>query len=439
MDLYDVLVGFFYSMIFLGLGYFISDKMSSPQTKKYFLPALALKLIGGISVGLIYYYYYEGGDTVTYYTFGAQKIFLAFMEDPSIAFQMIFGENVKTPENYPYATEIWVFSDDASYYCVRFAGFLNLFAFNTYAGTVLIFAFLSFLCVWSIYQFLVDLYPDLHKQFAISFLFLPSVFFWGSGILKDTLTFAFLCLMIKASLEIFYYRRKLVWNVVLILVSGYFIAQIKIYILIALMPATAFLFFYGPIKNINNPILRVLFTPFMVALSVGLGYLGMQQIGETSSRYNLDTMAKTAEETARWIHYVSVQSDGSAYSLGDYDFSGVGMLKKTIPAIWVSLFRPHPWEAKNPVMALSALEAVFFLWLFMKGYFKNMRLNGKARGVSILIPYCLIYSLIFAWAVGMTSYNFGSLVRYKIPMMPFFAVAMFLIERNKKLLIKNGH
>ena len=37
------------------------------------------------------------------------------------------------------------------------------------------------------------------------------------------------------------------------------------------------------------------------------------------------------------------------------------------------------------------------------------------------LVFCLVFSIIFAFAVGISSYNFGALSRYKIPCLPFYA------------------
>jgi hypothetical protein len=37
------------------------------------------------------------------------------------------------------------------------------------------------------------------------------------------------------------------------------------------------------------------------------------------------------------------------------------------------------------------------------------------------------FSLFFAFSVGLTTSNFGSLVRYKIPAIPFFVASLFII------------
>lgn len=428
MNFLEVAVTLVYLALLLMIGYGIRSALTTPLTKRYFVPALALKLIGAVCVGLIYYLYYGGGDTVAYYDHGAQHIFDAFLESPALGLDLIFGENVRNGQNIEYTSKIWVYRDSPSYSVVRFAGFLNLFAFNTYGGTACLFGFFSFLFVWRLFKIITELRPELHKEFAIACFALPSVFFWGSGILKDTITFAFLCGLIASALEIYYFKKNILKNILIIGVSGFFIFNIKIYILIALVPAIGYLFLFGPITNLKNKALKLVATPVILVIFGSLSFLGMRSIGQTSARYKLEEVSATAEETARWIHYVSEQSGGASYSLGDYDFSATGVLKKTIPAIWVTLFRPHPWEVRNPVMLLSALESLFFLYLLFslvkKLSWRNFR---KIIKHDLLIPFSLIFTLLFSWAVGLTTYNFGSLVRYKIPMMPFFIIALYLL------------
>ena len=48
------------------------------------------------------------------------------------------------------------------------------------------------------------------------------------------------------------------------------------------------------------------------------------------------------------------------------------------------------------------------------------------------VLFALIFSISFAFAVGVSTFNFGTLVRYKIPLLPFFAVALILILNHAK-------
>jgi hypothetical protein len=49
-----------------------------------------------------------------------------------------------------------------------------------------------------------------------------------------------------------------------------------------------------------------------------------------------------------------------------------------------------------------------------------------------LIMYCFLFSLVFAMFVGASTLNFGTLVRYKIPCLPFYAISLFLIYEKVK-------
>jgi hypothetical protein len=45
-----------------------------------------------------------------------------------------------------------------------------------------------------------------------------------------------------------------------------------------------------------------------------------------------------------------------------------------------------------------------------------------------MLIFTFVFSMIFAFAVGLSSYNFGALVRYKIPCMSYFMATIYIIE-----------
>jgi hypothetical protein len=40
----------------------------------------------------------------------------------------------------------------------------------------------------------------------------------------------------------------------------------------------------------------------------------------------------------------------------------------------------------------------------------------------------IVFAIIFAFSVGFTSYNFGSLSRYRIPLLPFYVGAILILR-----------
>ena len=49
-----------------------------------------------------------------------------------------------------------------------------------------------------------------------------------------------------------------------------------------------------------------------------------------------------------------------------------------------------------------------------------------------LIMYCLLFAVVFGLFIGASTLNFGTLVRYKIPCLPFYSIALFLIYEKAK-------
>lgn len=402
----------------------VTDKI----TRRYFIPGLLLKIIGAISLGLIYQFYYKGGDTFNYFERGSKYIWEAFWDSPVKALQLMFANGEYNPETFQYASEIIYYNDLPSYFIVRIASFFDLFTFHTYSATAVLFAVFSFSGLWAMYTVFYRMLPRLHLQLAIAIFFIPSVFFWGSGILKDTITLGAMGWGTYAFAEIFLFRRNFLIGSFMLLFSFFMIYEIKIYILLCLVPALMIWFYMASIGKVRNLVLKTMILPFTVTILIIGGYYSIKLIGEENHRYNLEKLSYTAESTARWLSYVSEKQEGSGYTLGDFDYSTTGILRKTPAAIWVTLFRPYLWEAKNLVMFLSAIESLLLL-AFTVIAIVSVILKRRFMVVvkNPIVVFCLIFSITFAFAIGLSTYNFGTLVRYKIPMMPFYIIAMFIL------------
>ena len=149
------------------------------------------------------------------------------------------------------------------------------------------------------------------------------------------------------------------------------------------------------------------------------------------NKYSLENLAKTADVTRSWIIYASGE-EGSAYDIGEMDGTLAGTLTKIPAGIVVTLFRPFPWEVKKVIVLLSALEALAFLYLTLKIFFsRKTKLKVIFKDPTVL--FCLIFSLIFAFSVGLTAGNFGALSRYKIPCMPFYCAFILICLNYSKL------
>ncbi len=429
MGIKDFFITPIYLIILYLIAYSIRPLVTDQNTRKYFIPGLTVKFIGAIALGLIYQFYYGGGDTFTYFQRGSNYIWSAFLESPSVGLQMIFSEMVYTPENFEYANKIYTFGDTASYFIVRVAGFFDILTFHTYSATALLFAATSFSGIWMIFLVFYKFYPSFIKQIALGVLFVPSVFFWGSGLMKDTLTLGALGWLFYGFSQVFIFKKKLFTNVLLLAIGFYVLYTIKIYIVICFMPALAFYFYLQNQSKIKNQLVKIMLAPFLISLGLASAYFTTVLVSANHYRYSIDNVLYTAEQTAKWNFFVSERDQGSGYTLGDYDFTPTGLARKFIPAVVTSFFRPFLWEVRNPVMLLSALENTFVLYLFVVLLFQ--RKSFVLATSNPLFVFCFIFAVLFAFAIGVTTYNFGSLVRYKIPMIPFLITALLLITNKK--------
>lgn len=433
MGIKDLLI----TPVWLGMIYFLAYSLrpafTDPRIKRYFIPGLTVKIIGALAVGFIYQFYYGGGrpsgDTFAYFK-DANVIFSAFIENPSAGVKLLLADGKVTPEIFQYANRIYWFGSSTEYFVIRIVAFLGLLTGHTYAAIAVIFAALSFSGIWAMYRAFYKLFPALHKELAIAMLFVPSVFFWGSGILKDTITLGALGWATWGVVRVFIEKRGIVVAAVILLLSLYTIYSIKIYIVLCFLPAAILWIFLANAEKIKSVAIRVIMLPFILIVGGVLGYYAMLKVGEDNHRYSLDKMSETAEVTARYLTYVGESQGGSVYTLGDdYDFSPAGMLRKFPMAVNVTLFRPYLWEAHNVVMLLSALESLLTLlltfWVIYKAGLGNL---FKYLAAKPIISFCLLFAIAFSFAVGISTYNFGSLVRYKIPMFPFYLAGLFILR-----------
>ncbi|MEO9804464.1 MAG: hypothetical protein ABJF04_14515 [Reichenbachiella sp.] len=427
MGIQDLTITPLFFFILLFIAYLIGPVVTNSKTRPYYISALLVKFMAAIMLGIIYQYYYGGGDTFGYTTYGGDWIFKAFMDSPAKAFKLIFlADQYHFSDTFQYSQHIWYYGDLHSYFVVRVAGFFGLFTLSTYSSTALFFAAFSFSGSWALFTAIANLYSNQIKKCALAILFIPSVIFWGSGILKDTLTFGALCWLVWGLIHIVENGSKNPFKIGIVILAAFIIYSIKIYILMCFLSA---LFVWVYLKNINkikNAAIRILIAPILLSSLLFVSYYSVESIGSTSSHYSLNNIAERAMVTAYDIRYGwgARGGENSGYTLGQLDGTWASMFRLAPAAINVSLFRPYLWEARNPFMLLSALESTLLLFLTLKAFFVNKSIGQTLK--EPFLTFCLVFSIAFAFAVGVSTFNFGTLMRYKIPMLGFYLLAILI-------------
>jgi hypothetical protein len=429
LSIWDLVLTPIYLLIIIFIAKRYRDRKFPPghPLRKYYLPGLYVKLLGAIFIGLLYEFYYAGGDTSNYFKH-AQIINSALDDSVVTWFKLLLRvSDASDPSLYSYTSQMIIYHDPPSYIVSSISAVLGLLNFTTYLPIALLFAYLSYTGIWAMFRTFTNLYPALHKQLAIAFLFIPSVFVWGSSIYKDTVCMFALGWMTYTTFRIFVNRDFSLRNIFLLCISFYLLAVIKVYILLAFVPALAAWLLLTYSHKVRSFAARVFLMLIVGGFVVGGLVFLSQQFAKELNRYSLEKIVKTANVTRGYISSVSERESGSAYNLGELDGSLGSMLSKFPAGVVVTLFRPFPWEANKPIIMLSALEALIFLFFFLKAIAKHRFRIFRVVADDPNLIFCLLFSLVFAFAVGITSYNFGTLSRYKIPCLPFFATFLVIL------------
>ena len=430
MKVEDLFLAPLYLLFFYLVALGVRKKVTNVYTRPHFLPALALKFVGAIALGMVYQFYYSGGDTFNYYNHATHI---------HEAFQQSFGAGWKimTQTGGTYDSEtikftsqmIWYQKGSSELLLARVAAFFGLFCFNNYTVIGLFFAVVSFSGLWAMYITLVRVRPQLYKQLALAMFYIPSMFFWGSGLLKDSLCLGALGWLFFALYRGTILKRQVIPSLVLAFAVAYILFLVKIYILLSFLPAALLWIFNENNALIKNSVIRVVAKPFFFVAGGAISIYAGTNLTKGDAQYDIDKIGERSKITADYLYEVSKQQNGSAYSLGKLDGSIGSMVKLAPQAIGTALFRPFLWEAHNPVMLLSALEALFFLGFTLRlfwrtGFFRTFTIVSQTP----ILVLCFLFSLVFAASVGITSNNFGTLVRYKIPMIPFFLGGLYILQ-----------
>ncbi|PCJ89755.1 MAG: hypothetical protein COA57_00960 [Flavobacteriales bacterium] len=430
IEAWELLLLPIYIGIILAISFFIKGRNIRLQPEyKYYIPGLMAKIAGGVAFACIYLFYYHGGDTTTYYQCSVSMVNL-LMERPLDFLQVFFtqtsSENLSLFDSKTGYVWAFMYYDIKTFTVIRFVTPFVAIAFKSYLlGTVLI-AWVCYIGIWKVYLLFGNYYPVLRKKLAIAFLFLPSALLWGSGIAKDSITLSAVCWLVFACHQLFIAKKYNLANMVCFFIALYLIFSIKPYAIYALAPGMVIWLFHDRIQRIKSNAFRRLVMPLIFLLFIGIGGFSFYAFGDML----VDTKIIDEQlERAAVIQDDLKQSyyGGNSFDIGSFEPTASGVLSKLPIAVVSGLFRPFIWEG-NMITLFAAIESSILLVLFFVGVLKSRVLGifGYLAGHPVFL-FFISYSLILAFIVGLTTSNFGALVRFKITFLPFFVGGVFIL------------
>ena len=439
IELRDLFLVPIYLLVILLIGYLIQSRnIKKYLDYKYFIKGLIFKLLGVSAFVFIYLYYYQGGDTVNYFL-GTKAITNLLLQDFNKGFDVWFNIDsyLNSWESFNFGTGypphyMWI--DPNTFSVSRFTVPFYFLANGSFIITSFLTACFSYLGIWKIYRLFNILYPGNKRAFAYLILFMPTLIFWGGGIMKDSFVLGATCWISYNFYNIFILRKKLFRNILFFSVNLFLIINIKAYIIISLLPGMLLWLNSAYLKNVSSSLGKVLVFPLLIVLISALGFFAFDNLSSLMGVYgDVDSAIQQAQVIQEDL-LREEQYGGNNYNIGELDGSLGGLISVAPVAIFTALFRPLFWEIGSPTMVLSVIEntimIIFTIVILIR--------TSPVRLLRILwsepfLLYCFIFSILFAFGVGIAGTNFGALVRYKTPLVPFFFSTVFLIYKQSRI------
>ncbi|MFP4598963.1 MAG: hypothetical protein ACLFVJ_11970 [Persicimonas sp.] len=365
-------------------------------------------------------YFYGGGDLLNYYHSGVRLADWVAMEPAPHLVELL--KLILQREPYiPFRLPI---GQGATGTMFGLAGLLAMLLGKSLYGICLLLSTAAFFGQLAIYVAFRRIFaPRFKKRLLVGALLVPSVVYWSSGLLKETVAMAglgFLFLGIQGLVSGRYHTRH-----ILIAAVGFVpLSLTKPYILFPFFIAAGAWYYWqrslktkGSVSVISKPLYLIL------GLSVAIGAVLL--FGELFPRYSIQEISN--ELAATQMHQQRV-TGGSSYELGAPAAGPLGQLALLPLALVSVLLRPFIFEVHNAMALINSAETTVVLislvWIISKRGIKETYRMITSSPAAI---FCLVFVLIFGSIVGLAAPNLGTLSRYRVPMMPFYVTLVLIL------------
>ncbi|KAA6435583.1 hypothetical protein ACD591_01575 [Rufibacter glacialis] len=319
--------------------------------------------------------------------------------------------------------------DDTSKVILEFREYSNSFFFlkplallymltgNSYWWSGVYLSLFSFWGCWFLVLQLRQYYPAFGSSAIISFLFFPSVVFWTSGVLKDSVLMGSLCLSVGLLLQLYHARSapSVALKVLLLLPCLYLFWRIKFF-LAAVLVVLMGTFLLTKWATGQFPWVSSKTRQGILWASILL--VGILVASFAHPAFTINFFVEHLVHNYRSLSQMTDPSN-PVLSFPHLQPSLGSILWHAPSAILQILFRPFLWEPAPLFYKFMALENLFLQLLTATTVLYLLRRRQLPR-----LPSCLGVLLVFfflsAVLVTLPTPNLGSLHRYRAPLLPFF-------------------
>lgn len=381
---------------------------------------LILKIIAGAGVGFVYTYYYTDRLTADTFKFfdDSRILFNLFFTDPPTFFSLFTGIGSQTPEAIKVTNQMTNWYDTFSPFndnrtMIRLNTILRFLSSGYYYVHVVFICFLSLAGMVAITKVISREFPQHSRPVFLVFLLMPSVLFWGSGLLKDALVFFSLGFTLYTFDKIIA-DKKSNFKWLFFFIGSLFLLMItKFHSFLLILPALPawYLATSGKLRG------------HLAFIFTGLIFLSLIYIIQLLiPDWNIPKLL--ARKQASFIELGKNSGAASYIEIPVIQPDFFHILLMAPLGFVTSLVRPFITDSGSAMMTLSAIEntgiLAFFVWTIFKA--KWSLINNKT------LPWLCLYFVISSYMIiGLVTPILGAIVRYKAQALPFLIIFLLLL------------
>lgn len=409
-------------------------KQRIDPTYRFYWRGMLAKIGGTLGFCFIALFYWQEGDTFAYHDSAVPFVKMlwnapldfaqAYFGTNSLENYMLFSSSTGLPHSY-------LFFDSKTFFTIKLVVPFEILGLNRFLLANLVLSYFCFSGFWRLFKLFTSLYPHYDKYFQYSILLFPSTLFFTGGISKDIFTFSAFGWACYGFYQLAIARKLNFRVIVEFSVSLFIIIYIKPYIAIILVPCLLIWWNSKNMNNIKSSVIRFFLYPTLIVVLMGITAVLWISFKSLLQEYaDIDKMIEKAYTTQQDLQRVAYQ--GNSFDIGDFDPSIGGIVSKFPIATASALFRPTLFEAQNMVMYLSGLENLILTLLVIYIIIRRRLSIIRSLNAHPVALFCILFSIFFAFGVGLSTSNFGALVRFRIPLLPLFVSALIILLNDKK-------
>lgn len=395
----------------LVLLFFISYRYWKAQKEStvilFYWPALFARVLAGIGLGLIYLYYYKiPADTFLFFedsrklTELARTDFLSYMH-------FLFVDD----EAHPLWEQI-VYNQSRALFMVKVTSIAGIITLDNYWIIAIYFSLFSFMGAWRLTDIIAEAFPLARTAAVTAFLFFPSVVFWSSGLIKESIAMGALLFLSASVVRIWLGKKLPWWEWAVVIVSAWLEWRLKYYYLAVFLPIVLAALLTRRLSTawqVKRTIVKAMIWSATIVIPIVV-------ISSTRPNFYPTRILEVIVSNNHEFQAISDPEDVIQYHSLE---PTIGSVVRNVPRAVVSgIFRPFPWEAHTIFQWLIAIENLLLLLLVITSsdnFMKLPRSNDR-----LLLFSTLFYVVALGTFLALSTPNFGTLSRYRISFLPFF-------------------